>query len=418
MTESLYAVRALNPGAGSGGEVPTPDELVASAIALRPRLRELQSEHAELGGYSEEIYRAFHAARLFDILKPRRYGGLEYPLRVFFQVAVEIARGDPGVGWAYTLAAGHAYQLGAYFPEQAQREAFAADPFLAPSRAIPMGSAVPVEGGYRLSGTWDYSSGAAFSSHSMPVAPVEMADGTRPLYMFLVDRKDYEILDDWGGDRVLGLQASSSNSTRVDDVFIPEHRAVPYDFKGHEWGEDGTVGYQLHGNPMYLGRSLVYFYSALVCTQVGAAWAALDEWEDLLLNKQTSFPPRVPRTESPEYQLWYGKLLGLVETATTILYGAHDMQEGVNSYWAEGGPEYSVAQDARVRGIILKAGEMASEAVLFALQTAGTSAAKGDSILGKYAQDTLMYRTHIGAQFDALLAANGRSVLTGEPPNT
>ena len=204
---------------------------------------------------------------------------------------------------------------------------------------------------------------------------------------------------------------------RVEDVFIPAHRAVPYDFKGHEWGDTGTVGYRLHGNPMYLGRSLVYFYSALVCTQVGAAWAALDEWE-VLLERGTSFPPRIPRTESPEYQLWYGRLLSLVETSTTILFGALDQQADVNGFWAEGGPEYSVAQDARVRGIILKAGELSGEAVMLAIQTAGTSASKQDSRLGKYARDVLMYRTHIGAQSDALYAANGRSVITGEPPTT
>ena len=52
------------------------------------------------------------------------------------------------------------------------------------------------------------------------------------------------------------------------------------------------------------------------------------------------------------------------------------------------------------------------------LTEAGTSASKQDSRLGKYARDVLMYRTHIGAQSDALYAANGRSVITGEPPTT
>lgn len=416
MTESLNSIRALAAPAPNGAD-PTPEQLVAAAIALRPRLRELQGLHAELGGYSEEIYQAFHAARFYDILKPKRYGGLQYPLRVFFQVALELTRGDPGVGWSYLLSTGHAYQMGSYFSERAQEEAFAADPFIAPSRAIPMGTATPVEGGYIVDGTWDYCSGSNFSSHFMPVAPVINEDGSRPLLMFVVKREDYTILDDWGGDRTLGLQASSSNSITVDKVFVPEHMAVPYDFKGHQWADTGTVGYQLHGDPLYLGRSLVYFYSGLVTTPVGAAWAALDEWE-ALMQRPTSFPPRVPRTESAEYQLWYGRLLSLVDASTTLLLSAQDIAADASRFWTEGGPEYAIREDARVRGIVLRAAELASEAVMLAIQTAGSSASKGDSKLGKYARDVLMYRTHIGAQFDALYAANGRTAITGEPPTT
>ena len=95
----------------------------------------------------------------------------------------------------------------------------------------------------------------------------------------------------------------------------PEHMAVAYDFKMHEWGEAGTEGFQLHGNPLYLGRSLFFFYAELISTQVGTAWAALDEYRDLL-RRGTSFPPRMPRTEAPEYQRWYGKIMSLTEAAS------------------------------------------------------------------------------------------------------
>jgi len=416
MTESLYNAQTTPTEQPLPGD-PSPDELVARAIALRALLREKQDEHAELGGYSEELHLAFAEARLYDILRPRRYGGLEYPVSVFFRVAIEISRGDPGVGWAFTLGSGHAYQLSSYFPERAQEEAYASHPFVAPSRAIPMGTAERVEGGYRLSGTWDYNSGVTWATHAMPVATVADETGKLVNYMFLVDRDDFEILPDWGGDATVGLQASSSNSITIKDVFVPEHRAVVYDFKAHEWGDTGTVGYQLHRSPLYLGRSLFFFYAELVSTQVGAAWAALDEWESLL-ERPTSFPPRVRRTDSSEYQLWYGRLLSLVETATTILIGAAQLQTELNQRWIDGGPEYSVRMDARVRGIVLKAAELADEAVMLAMQTGGSSASKRNSRFAKYARDVLMYRTHIGAQFDALYAAAARTVITGEPPTT
>src|SRR5690606_9349155 len=80
---------------------PTSEELVARARGLRERLRELQGEHAKLGTYSPEIHEAFTDARLYDLLRPKRYGGLETSLETFFRVAIEISRGDPGVGWSW-----------------------------------------------------------------------------------------------------------------------------------------------------------------------------------------------------------------------------------------------------------------------------------------------------------------------------
>jgi 3-hydroxy-9,10-secoandrosta-1,3,5(10)-triene-9,17-dione monooxygenase len=352
------------------------------------------------------------------MLRPKRYGGLEFGLRDFLRVAVEIGRGDPGVGWSFTLGAGHMYHLCSYFPEQAQEEALASKPFVAPSRAIPMGTARRVDGGWVLDGTWDYNSGCTWSTHSMPVAPAfDEAGAPLGLRMFLIERADFEILDDWGGDRTIGLQASSSNSITVREAFVPDHRSVPYDFKAHEWGDTGTVGYQLHGNPVYLGRSLFFFYAELISTQVGAGWAALDEYE-ALLEKGTSFPPRMPRTSSQEYQLWYGRLLSLVETATTILFAAADLQTELNRRFQTEGRVYTVTEDARIRGIVLKAAELSNEAVMLAFQTGGSSAAKRGSRMEKLARDVLMYRTHIGAQFDALYAAGARTVITGEPPTT
>ncbi|GAA3687184.1 acyl-CoA dehydrogenase family protein [Arthrobacter ginkgonis] len=410
MTESLYSRTALSTGAGA---VPGPDELVARAIALRPRLRELQDEHAALGSYNAEIHRAFTEAGLYNILRPSRYGGFEYGLDTFFRVAVEISRGDPGVGWSFVLGSGHTYQAASYFPEKAQSEIFSADPFVAPSRAIPHGQAQRVDGGFILNGTWDYNSGCTWSTHAMPVAPLAGGDGSQPeLYMFVLPRPDYSILGDWGGDRTIGLQASSSNSIRVENAFVPEHMAVAYDFKMHDWGDTGTEGFQLHGNPLYLGRSLFFFYAELISTQVGTAWAALDEYQDLL-KRGTSFPPRMPRTESPEYQRWYGKIMSLTEASQTLLMGAVQLYTDLNRQWAEGGKEFTPQDDARLRGIVQQAAQLATKAVDLAFTTAGSSAARNGSRMQKYHRDASMYRTHIAAQFDAVYAATARFVLGG-----
>ncbi len=395
---------------------PTAEELVARARALRPRLRELQQHHAELGTYSPEIHEAFAEARLYDLLRPRRYGGLETDLETFFRVAIEISRGDPGVGWSWELGASHAYQFASHFPERSQDEAFgAAHPFIAPSRAFPQRAEVTaVAGGYRLSGRWDYNSGCTYGTHFMPVAAITQPDGSKALHMFIVPRADFTILDDWGFGKTIGLHASSSNSIEIDDVFVPEYNVVPFNFKDIEWGEKGTPGYQLHGNPVYLGRTSSFFIAGLTQTQVGAALACMDEYATLM-QRGSSFPPRVPRSESPEYQLWFGKVTSLAEASQTLLLGAVREFEERNRAWTEGGAEFTTADDVRIRGQIVQAARLAQEAIEVAFTTAGTtSAALAGTRMGKYYTDAAMYRTHIGAQHDVLLASLGR-VLLGQP---
>jgi 3-hydroxy-9,10-secoandrosta-1,3,5(10)-triene-9,17-dione monooxygenase len=394
----------------------TADELVERARSLRPRLRELQAHHAEIGTYSEEIHEAFTTLRLYDVLRPKRYGGLELGLEAFFRVATEIARADPGVGWSYELGASHAYQFASYFNERAQEEVFATTPFVSASRAFALTSDVRrVDGGWLLSGRWDYNSGCTWSTHFMPVAPFVDDEGARHDLMFIVPRSDFTILDDWGGGKTIGLNASSSNSITIEDVFVPEYRAVPYTFKDVEWGSEGTPGYQLHGNPLYLGRTLTVFISGLTVTQTGTAWACLDEYEDLLSSKNSSFPPRVPRTESPEYQMWYGQIMSLTESADALLIDSVRELEKKYAAWVGGGPEVSTADDARLRGRVVQAAKLAAQAIDIAFATAGSSSSgKAGSRLEKYYRDAGMYRTHIGAQHDMLLASQARAVL-GQP---
>src|SRR5690606_27253598 len=124
--------------APASADEPRSEELVARARGLRERLRELQGEHAKLGTYSPEIHEAFTDARLYDLLRPKRHGGLEASIETGCRVPMQLSRGGRGVGWSWEHGASHAYQAASHLPEQAQEEAFgSADPFISPSRAFP-----------------------------------------------------------------------------------------------------------------------------------------------------------------------------------------------------------------------------------------------------------------------------------------
>ncbi len=404
MSASLYAADSAPHPAAEG----TADHLLQVAARLRPVLRAAQAEHEALGGYSEAIHKQLLDAGFYRMLQPKKYGGLELPLEDFLRVGVEISRGDPGVGWSFVLGAGHAWHIASFFPEEAQAELFAGD-LIAPGRTIPRGRAVRTAGGYRLTGTWDYCSGSMWSTHAMLVAPAfTEADEPLGLRAFVVPRERYEILDDWGGDLVLGMRASSSNSIRVEDALVPEHLSVVYDFKDHTLGEEGTPGYRLHSNPVYLGRTIAFFNCELVATQVGAAWAAFDLFDELMAGRPTSFPPIMARTDSAEYHRWYGKMLGQIDAAETLLLGAMRQYTELGRRWERTRQEFTPEEDARLRGVILQGAQLANQAVDLAFSTAGSSAARLGSPMEKYYRDVAMFKTHIAAKWDVTYGSVSR----------
>lgn len=385
------------------------DDLVARARDLRPRLRKLQTEHEALGGYSEEIHSELLEHGFYHALMPSRYGGLELEIDDFFRIGIEISRGDPGVGWSYILGAGHSFHVASFFSEAGQDELFCSGPFIAPGRTVPSGKAVAADGGYRLSGRWDYCSGSMWSTHALVVAPATDAHGVMTgMRMFALPRTDYTILDDWGGDRTIGMRASSSHSIEATDVFVPEHLSVHYEFREHELGTDGTIGYQLHGNPMYLGRTMLYFNAELIATQIGAAWAAVDEYEELMQAKASSFPPRIPRSEAPEYHRWFGKMLALTDGAEAMFLGGVRQYAELGRLWAHTGRDFTPEEDGRLRAVVQQAAQLANDAVELAFTTAGSTAAKRGSALEKYYRDVAMYKTHIAAQWDVTYGALAR----------
>ena len=52
---------------------------------------------------------------------------------------------------------------------------------------------------------------------------------------------------------------------------------------------------------------------------IGAARAALEEYEQIIPTKLTYFPPQVPRYTHPDYQRTYGHALALTDAAEAIV---------------------------------------------------------------------------------------------------
>jgi 3-hydroxy-9,10-secoandrosta-1,3,5(10)-triene-9,17-dione monooxygenase len=385
----------------------TPDEIVARAAAMRESLRADAQEASERGSSSREHHEAFRAAGFYRILQPRRYGGYQFGLDTFLRVVVEIGRGDPGSAWGLCLASGHALHLASFYPEQGQEELFGPEgEFRCPQRAVPHGHADPVDGGWRVSGSWDYSSGITWSTHFM--GTVFAPDGQ---IVVTVPRDRVTVLDDWGGGRTLGLNASGSNTVVLEDVFVAAHCAVPYDWKEYAFPEEGSPGFRLHGDPLYIGRILTFFMAELAAPMVGAGFGAVDEYEHIARTRQTSFPPRMPRTESSFVHEWLGEAMGCTDAAEALLLAAAGRWTEKSRRWAEHREPFTVADDARIREMVQHAAQIVWRGVELMFRTGGSSAATRGSRLEALYRDVSMYRTHIGAQYAATATSAARAHL-------
>ena len=392
----------------------TRDMLVARAEALRPLLRAQQEENEARGTYGPDLHAAFRDAGFYRMTQPRMFGGYEFGLDDFYRVMMEVARGDPGVGWCLTLAASHAFLLGSHWPEQAQREIFGpTGDFAAPHRAQPMGMATPEDGGYRISGRWNYCSGIPHATHFIGTAFLEDGGAERRTVLVVVPRGQYRILPDWGGDEILGMRASGSNSVEVNGAWIPAHHAVPFQvmFARPDGMEAGTPGTRLHGNPMYLGRLMGPYHASLVAVVTGAAWAAIDEYEAVSNRMKTYIDPDVLRADHHDFQRPLGEALAKADAAQAVLLGAGARYMELCARWQKDGTPIGIEDNFRLWTMLQQGGKLACEVVESLFHNVGAFATKKGNRLQRYFRDVQMYRTHMSAQHQAFATYVARAHL-------
>jgi 3-hydroxy-9,10-secoandrosta-1,3,5(10)-triene-9,17-dione monooxygenase len=373
----------------------TAAEILARAEALRPLLVERQADTEERTYYAPDIHDEFLRAGFYRMLVPRRYGGYELDLPTFLRVIVAIARGCPSTAWCLCLAAGHALQTGALFPEQAQAELFGDGDFRCAAVAAPTGSATPVDGGWEISGTWAYCSGAPYSTHYMGQAfgPRTGSEGPPPIVLFVAPRSAWTMLDDWGD--TLGLKGSGSHSVRLEQAFVPAQLVLENTWMVDTDTSAGTPGSRLHASPMYAGRTLSFFQAELAAVMVGALQGALDEYEEIIRTRKTQRPPIVPRYQDPDYQRWFGLALGKAAAAEAALVQCAEQYMELCRRSVEQGVPFSRGDDLRLNIIGREAMTLAWEAMQGQVfRTGGSSAAKNGERMERIWRDMSMGWSH------------------------
>ena len=204
---------------------PSYHEALNYARELVPRLKARSANTERLRQVPDETIRDLNACRLFRILQPRRAGGSELPFRALIECAAIIGQGCGSTAWVYANLASHHWMLGMWDPK-AQDEIWGESPdvLIASAFVFPAGHAYRVDGGYRLSGRWKFSSGIDPSRWSMVGAIVhDEATGEGEYRMFLVPSQEYRQIDTWFA---AGLKGTGSKDIEVNDILVPAYRSL------------------------------------------------------------------------------------------------------------------------------------------------------------------------------------------------
>ncbi|NEB81708.1 flavin-dependent monooxygenase [Streptomyces sp. SID14478] len=197
--------------------------------ALLPALRERVADAEAQRKVPESSIKDLAATGFFRLLQPRRFGGYAADPTLFYDAVHEIAEACGSTGWVASVVGVHPWHV-ALFDPRAQAEVWGEDGERADTRIsssyAPTGRVTVVDGGFRISGRWHFSSGCDHCEWALLGGLVTDAEG-RPVDMrtFLLPRHAYTIDDVWD---TVGLRGTGSNDVVVDDVFVPEHRALSF----------------------------------------------------------------------------------------------------------------------------------------------------------------------------------------------
>jgi 3-hydroxy-9,10-secoandrosta-1,3,5(10)-triene-9,17-dione monooxygenase len=249
-------------------------DLIERARSLVPALKARTAQADKDLKVPQESVAELQSAGLLRALQPKAFGGYEVDPRTFFEIQTILAEGCMSTAWIYGVMGVHPWQLARY-PIEAQREVWADDHnALICSTYMPAARVTVVEGGYRISGRWGFSSGSEHCQWVFlggilpPDGELAAEHGT-----FLLPRKDYQIERNWD---VMGLRGTGSHDIVVEDVFVPAHRVQ----RTNNWTLEATPGRLVNTNPIYAIPFAQVFSRAVSTSAIGALQGAINEFRD------------------------------------------------------------------------------------------------------------------------------------------
>lgn len=312
-----------------------------------------------------DLLAALHDARMYRALLPRSVGGDEAAPPEFVRAIEIIAAEDASAAWCVGQGSGCSMSA-AYLGAEAMQEVFGPrDAVLAwgPPSAPPRAEAV--EGGYRVTGTWQFASGSRHATWLGAQVTAYEPDGSvrkgpngKPLPMqALFPRSSATITDVW---QVVGLRGTGSDTYAVRDLFVPERHVYVRE-----------VASVREPGPLYRFSVVNIYALAFPGIAMGIARAMLDAFEALAaVKKPTRSGSGMLLRENPSIQSQVAICEARLRAARALHFATMEQA------WAEvcAGEPLTLDRRIEMRMCSTHAIQTAKDVADFAYTAAGTNA--------------------------------------------
>ena len=355
--------------------------LMDAVDSVRDVLEAGAEEGEETGTLPQASVDALYDSGLLRLKMPYALGGAEADLVTQLDVLEAVCEIEPSAGWCLMIGAASMGGVGAFLPDDAIEEIFAnGNPPKTAGVFAPFGKAVPVDGGYLLSGRWSFASGIRHSNWiscgarvitEEPASPAgnDGRMGMAAQVRATVRTADVKIHDNW---RVMGLRGTGSCDFSVEDLFVPTSFAY-----------DVSLTEPLRGGPIYrLGRPgfVTNEHSAFA---LGVARRALNTALEVGQSKTRGYTSVNPLARRPAFQRMLSEAdLRLRATRFLNVEILEEASRAVN----EGHPPSPLLQ-TEMRSLCSYTTEVAVDIVTQAFRFAGGAALFDDSILQRCLRD-------------------------------
>lgn len=349
---------------------------------------------------TSEVVEALTDAGIHRMNVPRRYGGRQTSLRTQVDALSAVSAGCGSAGFMALIQAGCAF-IASLFPDEAQDEIFADPDVRVGGTLVPSSKAVPVDGGYTVSGNSPFATGCQDADWHLLTALAGTGDGPPEMVWLAIPMTDLKVLDDWN---VSGLSGSGSNTVVAQDVHVPAHRVLPV---GPLLA--GTFPSRRNGaDPFYRMPVLLLFCAWTAANALGLGRAALTEFGERIHRRGITYTLYERQHEAPVTHLQLAEAAMKVSSAELI---TADFVGLIEARAADARP-FTATERARIRAQCGYLTRLCKEAADLVGSASGASSLQRDAPIQRIVRDLNALSLHSFVNPTANLELYGR-VLAG-----
>jgi 3-hydroxy-9,10-secoandrosta-1,3,5(10)-triene-9,17-dione monooxygenase len=384
--------------------VPDRSELLARAKSICPILEANAEETDRLRHLPAANVQALRETGLCRLMVPRRIGGYETDIRTYIAVMAELGQSCGSTAWTASLLNVCAWLAG-LFPERAQSDVWgeSGEAWVAGSLA-PRGEARAVEGGWIVNGRWPWASGCLHAQWA--ACGIHMKDESGEMAnpgLSLLPMSEVVIQDSW---HMVGMKGTGSNTIVAADLFVPEHRFLPYPA-----AFEGRYRTEFQDEALFRTALVPMTILILIGSQLGVAKAALDYVTANASARGVTHTNYAKQADSTGFQIQVAEAAMKIETAYLHAFRAADELDEA----AKSGVHPGLVARARIRADAALVAKYCREAVDLLVSAHGTSSLADSHPLQRLWRDIHVASHHAITEWQVNLEIYGKALLGVEP---